>query len=159
MTMRVVLAIDDSPHARAATKSIIDHVRPDATTVHVLHVIELDRMLPPAVDFARGADYGAEVVARVDHSRDAAERLVASAAQQLHQAHFLTATAVAEGDPRHAILNYATEIGCHCIVMGSHGRRGFDRFFMGSVSESVVRHAHCSVVLIRLDRTDGHTVR
>jgi nucleotide-binding universal stress UspA family protein len=35
------------------------------------------------------------------------------------------------------------------IVLGSHGRRGLDRFLMGSVSEAVAVHAHCSVEVIR----------
>ena len=35
------------------------------------------------------------------------------------------------------------------IVLGSHGRRGWDRFLMGSVAESVAVHAHCSVEVIR----------
>jgi nucleotide-binding universal stress UspA family protein len=35
------------------------------------------------------------------------------------------------------------------IVVGSHGRRGFDRYVMGSVSESVALHAHCSVEVVR----------
>jgi nucleotide-binding universal stress UspA family protein len=34
-------------------------------------------------------------------------------------------------------------------VLGSHGRRGFDRYMMGSVSESVALHAHCSVEVVR----------
>jgi nucleotide-binding universal stress UspA family protein len=36
------------------------------------------------------------------------------------------------------------------IVVGSHGRKGLDRFFMGSVSEAVARHAHCSVQIVRV---------
>ncbi|HTZ49653.1 MAG TPA: universal stress protein, partial [Verrucomicrobiae bacterium] len=36
------------------------------------------------------------------------------------------------------------------IVMGSHGRRGFDRLILGSVSESVALHATCSVELVRI---------
>jgi len=149
MPAAILLAIDDSEFSRAATDELIEHTRPESTTVHVLHVLELDKMLPAAFDFARGAQYGAEIAAHVHKSRDDAERLVWEAARRLREAHFSTTTAVVEGDPKNTILNYAAELQCDSIVMGSHGRRGLDRFFMGSVSEAVVRHAHCSVHVVR----------
>jgi nucleotide-binding universal stress UspA family protein len=155
MTTRILLAIDDSDHSRAASGEIVERMRPDDTTVHVLHVVELDRMLPPAFDFARGTGYGADIAAHVRQGREAAAALVSRVAEQLQKAGFMTATAVTEGDPRRAIVNYAAELTCDCIVMGSHGRRGVDRLFMGSVSESVVRNAHCSVYVVRL-RIEHH---
>jgi nucleotide-binding universal stress UspA family protein len=39
--------------------------------------------------------------------------------------------------------------GADLIVVGSHGRRGVDRYLMGSVSEAVALHAHCSVEVVR----------
>ena len=149
MPTTILLAIDDSEFSRAAVDELIEHMRPESATVHVLHVVELDKVLPIAFDFSRGSQYGPEVAAHVERSRADADRLVADAAERLKDACFSTATAIREGDPRHAILNYAADVDCDCIVMGSHGRRGFDRFFLGSVSESVMRHAHCSVYIVR----------
>jgi nucleotide-binding universal stress UspA family protein len=154
-TSTILLAIDESEFSRAALDEVIHHLRPESTRVHVLHVLELDRMVPPSFDFARGVEYGADVASHLQVSRDNALWLVEVAAQRLREAGFSSATAVREGDPRHAILNHALDIKCDCIVMGSHGRRGVDRFFMGSVSDSVVRHAHCSVFVVR--RRDAGT--
>ncbi len=53
------------------------------------------------------------------------------------------------GDPRPIILDQAATWGADLIVMGSHGRHGFDRMFIGSVSESVAFHANCSVEVFR----------
>jgi len=47
------------------------------------------------------------------------------------------------------IVNEATRWGAELIVLGSHGRRGFDRLTIGSVSEHVAFHAHCSVEVVR----------
>jgi len=47
------------------------------------------------------------------------------------------------------ILDEAEKWEADVIVLGSHGRSGFDRMFMGSVSESVALHAKCSVEVIR----------
>jgi nucleotide-binding universal stress UspA family protein len=54
-----------------------------------------------------------------------------------------------EGDPGEAIVEAAAAESVDLIVVGSHGRRGVDRFFTGSVSEQVVRTAHVPVVVAR----------
>jgi nucleotide-binding universal stress UspA family protein len=53
------------------------------------------------------------------------------------------------GGPRSVIIDEADKWGADLIVVGSHGHRGFERFLLGSVSEGVARHAHCSVEVIR----------
>ena len=53
------------------------------------------------------------------------------------------------GEPRSTILDMAKEWGGDLIVLGSHGRRGLDRFLLGSVSEAVAIHASCSVRVVR----------
>ena len=47
------------------------------------------------------------------------------------------------------ILKEADDWGADLIVLGSHGRRGWNRFMLGSVSEAVALHAGCSVEIIR----------
>src|SRR5688572_27918212 len=47
------------------------------------------------------------------------------------------------------VVTLAEDIGVGLIVMGSRGRGGIRRALMGSVSERVVRHAHCPVLIIR----------
>jgi nucleotide-binding universal stress UspA family protein len=54
-----------------------------------------------------------------------------------------------EGDPKSQIIDAAKEWRADMIIMGSHGWSGLNRFLMGSVSEGVVRHSHCSVEIIR----------
>jgi nucleotide-binding universal stress UspA family protein len=71
-----------------------------------------------------------------------AERVLASAG--------LEATgAVFSGSPKQIILEEAQKWAADLIVVGSHGRRGFKRFLLGSVSEAVAMNAHCSVVVVR----------
>jgi nucleotide-binding universal stress UspA family protein len=56
---------------------------------------------------------------------------------------------VSVGDPRECILQAAETYGADLIVMGSHGRTGLTKFFIGSVSQAVAVHAPNSVVIIR----------
>src|SRR5918993_1768134 len=53
------------------------------------------------------------------------------------------------GEVEREIVHLAEELGAGLIVMGSRGRRGMRRALMGSVSDSVVRHAHCPVMVVR----------
>lgn len=58
------------------------------------------------------------------------------------------APVVSEGFPTDAILGFATVESVDLIVMGTHGRRGLDRFMLGSVTERVVRKAACPVLTV-----------
>jgi nucleotide-binding universal stress UspA family protein len=52
-------------------------------------------------------------------------------------------------DPGSVILDYRREIDAGLIVMGTHGRRGIRRLFLGSVAEDVLRRSSCPVLLVR----------
>ena len=51
-----------------------------------------------------------------------------------------------------AIIHLADEVGAGLIVIGSRGLGGMRRAMMGSVSDSVVRHAHCPVLVVRSEQ-------
>ena len=48
-----------------------------------------------------------------------------------------------------SIIDYATRKNIDLIVIGTRGRTGLKRFFMGSVANGVIQHAHCSVLVVR----------
>lgn len=72
-----------------------------------------------------------------------------SAEQVLASAGLKATAAVLSGNPKEVILEEAKKWNADLIVVGSHGRRGFKRFLLGSVSETVAMTAHCSVVVVR----------
>jgi nucleotide-binding universal stress UspA family protein len=53
------------------------------------------------------------------------------------------------GRPEREVVHLSEEIGAGLIIMGSRGLGGVRRALMGSVSDSVVRHAHCPVMIVR----------
>lgn len=55
---------------------------------------------------------------------------------------------VRDADPSESILNVAAEQEADLVAMATHGRSGFQRLFLGSVTERVARHAHCSVLAL-----------
>ena len=147
-TVNILLAIDDSESSAAAVKAVIDQFVPTHTRVHVLHSDDWPQGMPPSMAFAEGSSAAQSVLGLHKLRRSAAAALLESAADQLRQAGFTTAASLREGDPRQAILDCAEEWHADLIVLGSHGRKGLDRL-LGSVSDSVARHAPGSVEIVR----------
>jgi nucleotide-binding universal stress UspA family protein len=63
-------------------------------------------------------------------------------------------TSMREGNPATEIVDEAKEWRADLIIVGSHGYTGFKRLVLGSVAQSVVGHAPCSVEVVR--RKQGH---
>ena len=85
-------------------------------------------------------------------TRKRSEDAVAQARSILRSAHLVicdTPQDMPVGDPRTILLDEAKSWEADLIVVGSHGRQGFDQMLLGSVSESLAMHAHCSVEVIR----------
>ncbi len=80
-------------------------------------------------------------------------------AERLRSAGWETCTSVVMENPRHAISKYATEWKADTILLGSRGRSTIERMLIGSTAQSVLRHADCSVEIVRekRDRTAGNT--
>lgn len=143
--MKVLLAVDDSKSSEAAAKMIIQQIRPDQNEVPVLHAVEPLLIVP----YEYIGDVSAlEAVQK--QSLKKGKELVSRVKDLLEMAGFKTQTAVEEGDPRAVILDYAARAKADIVVMGSHGRKGLNRFLIGSVAESVARHAVCSVCVVRI---------
>ena len=64
-------------------------------------------------------------------------------------------TLVREGDPRDIIVEVAEKLGVDLVVMGTHGRRGLSRMFLGSVAEDVSRRSPCPVLLVRMKKGES----
>lgn len=148
--MKILLAIDDSKFSEAATAAVLTQMSPRETEMCILHVVEPLLLVP---EFRTG-DIDRLKAAEQQLRRRGEER-VARAEQLLCKAGFSVRTVVKEGDPRAEILDHAAKWGADLIVLGSHGRRGLERFLMGSVAEFVSRHAGCSVEIVRIPPNSG----
>jgi nucleotide-binding universal stress UspA family protein len=78
-----------------------------------------------------------------------AQQTVDRAAATLKTAGFNAKSRVVEAETRAGILDVASEWHADLIILGSHGRKGLQRFMLGSVAESVARNAYCSVLIVR----------
>lgn len=82
-----------------------------------------------------------------------AEQVVKNTAEKLRKTGLVVETEVSNGDPRSIIVDQAEEWSADLVVVGSHGYTGLKRLLLGSVAQSVVSHAPCSVEVVRKKRT------
>jgi nucleotide-binding universal stress UspA family protein len=78
-----------------------------------------------------------------------AERLTARVVEELRGSGLAAEAVVRDGDPRATIVDEAEAWAADLIVVGSHGYTGLKRWLLGSVAQSVVSHAPCSVEIVR----------
>jgi nucleotide-binding universal stress UspA family protein len=149
---KVVLAIDGSEEASRAAEAAVELCEKTGSELHVVHVGEdfyltavtdLDMVAPTwvAQEYPE-SEANFEQIAR--EVLDAEVEKVEAAGGTVAQAHLRMGAADAE------IIDLAEEIEAGLVVLGSRGLGGVKRALMGSVSYSVVRHAHCPVLVVRL---------
>ena len=85
----------------------------------------------------------------VREAGDDARKALDAAAGKLRAKGIAVNTLLRAGDPRDAVVEAAKETSADLLVIGTHGRRGLERLFVGSVAEHAVRYAPCPVLTIR----------
>ena len=145
--MKVLLAIDGSPHSQAAAAEVAARPWPTGTAVEVLTVIHTSA--PVAIDPA--LVLAAIHVELIEQRRRDALKIVASASEHIRQrtADLHVTTKTVEGSPKDVIVREAKEWGADLIVVGSHGHGRVRRTMLGSVAGAVVANAPCSVQVVR----------
>jgi nucleotide-binding universal stress UspA family protein len=144
---RILVATDGSEFSMAAVKAVAERPWPRGTEVKVISVPEFALWLGEYPYFQMK-----QVEKLNNAAMDAARDAVALAKEILQRAGLQVSTdvPVEREAPAKTILEEAKEWDADLIVVGSHGRRGFDRWALGSVSESLAMNAHCSVEVVRM---------
>lgn len=149
--MKILLAIDDSPFSTEAVGAVGGRPWPTGTTVRVLSAVQL--IPPPAAEL--WYDAGGSLQLAQQELLNRAEQLTARAVKALNTVGLTAEPVVREGDPRSLIVDEAKEWDADLIVVGSHGYTGLKRWLIGSVAQSVVTHAPCSVEVVRQKQVDN----
>ena len=135
---KILLATDGSKEAQLGARTAADLANSHDSELHVVYV---EPALPMIAGFA---DPGEERVGPESRQLlDEQVKLIEETGTNVAEAHLRL------GRPDEQIVRVGEEIGAGLIVIGSRGRAGLRRALMGSVSDSVVRHAHCPVLVVR----------
>ncbi len=137
---RVLLASDGSPDAALAARSAVELCEKTGSELHLVHVGEY---VPTYLAFTE--EEPAELQRNAQRLLDEEAEKIRAAGGRISETHLRL------GRPAEQIVTLSEELGVGIVVIGSRGLGGLKRAVMGSVSESVVRHAHCPVFLVRGD--------
>jgi nucleotide-binding universal stress UspA family protein len=145
---KILLATDGSEGAALALQTATDLAKSTGSKLHLVYV-EAASYVFPTTDW--GSFGGEDLPTRLDEvAKEAAKTKVDEQAQRVREADGEVAGAHARvGYPAAEIVDLAEELGVGLIVIGSRGLGGVRRTLMGSVSDSVVRHAICPVLVTR----------
>lgn len=138
---RIVVAVETSDFsemimARASAIAIAF-----SAEIHLISVVALPKLVASEADVGRD-----EVSINEKIFSEHQKKLID---QYLRRRNLHIETRVLHGDPSSKIINYANDVGADLIVMGSKTYTRIQRFFLGGISERVLRDAKCSVMIAR----------
>jgi nucleotide-binding universal stress UspA family protein len=144
---RILLATDGSEEAELAALRAVDLADATHSELHVVHVGVVPIFLqsyPGTLGYERRLYEQIEEMSR-ELLRKQSLRVKAAGGT-------VAGTHLRMGQVALEIVALAEELGADLIVMGCRGLGGVRRALMGSVSDSVVRHAHCPVLVVRPEK-------
>lgn len=138
----ILFPTDGSDGAAAALEHAIDHALTYDASLHVLYVVE---ETIPALEAGAGDVLAKLETVGQEAVDDAIERATEAGVDSVQGS-------VGGGSPYRVIREYIDDNDIDMVVMGTHGRRGLDRYLLGSVTEKVVRTSDCPVLTVRADQ-------
>jgi nucleotide-binding universal stress UspA family protein len=150
---KVLVATDGSREAQLAAQTAADLSQKTNSELHVVHVFGIAPVGPPVYPEAttlQSVEFEAESDERQRISERGAREVLEAEVQKIRSGGAIVAGEhLIEGRVAPGIVGLAEELGAGLIVMGSRGHGRLRRALMGTVSDSVVRHAHCPVMVVR----------
>jgi nucleotide-binding universal stress UspA family protein len=144
---KILLATDGSEEARLAAQAAAELSKDTGSEVHVAYVV-------PSPAELRGHHLYSEEVMRsvIEQAEGEAHALLDEQAERIRSGGGKVAeTHLRTGRPDKEIVRLSEDLEAGTIVIGSRGLGALSRALMGGVSDSVVKHAHCPVFVVRGD--------
>lgn len=135
---RILVATDGSRFSKIAIERAIDFAKSYGGELRVISIVDV----PP--------EFYAEAPNAVDDMINKAKGYVKDIRTQAKSAGIKSDGFVGEGEAYQIITDTAKKENVNVIVMGSHGRTGLKRLLMGSVTEKVIGHAPCPVLVVKV---------
>jgi len=145
--MKILLATDGSKQSDAAINMLKSFSFKPGDEAKIITVV--DMAVPMAIDIYGG--YLPDTTEMEKTAREHAAKILEETCEKLEGIckNLSMTSEVLFGSPESRIVETAEEYGSDLIIVGSHGYSRWERLLLGSVSQSVVHHAPCSVLVVR----------
>lgn len=147
--MKILFATDGAKQSDAAIEMIAKFALKDGDEIRIVSVV--DMAVPLAIDIYGG--YLPDTTELEKTARENAVKLLDNAVDQVRErfpnVDLNVSSDTLFGSPESRIVETAEDMRPDLIVVGSHGYNRWERLLLGSVSDSVVHHAPCSVLVVR----------
>ena len=147
--MKILFATDGAKQSEAASEMLRHFALSDGDEIKVVSVV--DMAVPMAIDIYGG--YLPDSTELEKTARENASKLLEQTESKIKSffpdKDLIISSDVLFGSPESRIVETAEAIHPDLIVLGSHGYSRWERLLLGSVSDSVVHHAPCSVLIVR----------
>ena len=150
--MKILAATDGTEHSSEVLNAVLNYNLSDGDEIKVVSVVDV--AVPITVDL-----YGGFLPATTEIEsavRENTEIIVKQAKEHLRNKipndKVFISTEILSGSPESRIVEAAEEMRADIIIVGSHGYNRWERLLLGSVSDSVIHHAPCSVLVVRNKR-------
>jgi len=150
MIKKILVAYDDGSQSKKALEAAIELAGSTGAEIHLVAAyalpvvyqgtIALDGMYP---------DNTAVINYLQQNSHAYLEKFLAEGADKVRQANIPVHTEVLDGSPGRVISQYAEDNGFDLVAVGSHNRTLVNRFFIGSVSNYILQHVKCLVLIAK----------
>lgn len=145
MFKHILVAIDESPQSAAGLDLAIGLAEGLEATITLVHALDPTTLATSADD--AGSTSVMEI--ELDELQASAKELVDATTARVRAVGLDVEAIVRDGVPAKVILDTALRSNCDLIVMGTHGRHGIERFFLGSCAEAVLRESPIPVLVKR----------
>jgi nucleotide-binding universal stress UspA family protein len=142
---KIACAVDFSRASRGAVEHAAELARRFHAELLLVHVWRFPGVEPAAAPLLLTPEEQADVERRLEELARLAEQV----AEREVRVQLTT------GSPGIEIARTATREGVQLIVVGTHGRKGFERAVLGSIAEDVLREAPCAVLVVRAPVDEG----
>ena len=143
---RILIAVDDSSYSDQAVNYGVLLAKNLGSKITLVHVDEIPISSPYSADPL--LNESPAMIPELMHIQEEASKLLFIKIKEQHGDVVELSTVTRIGRIQDEILSVADDCKADMIILGTHGRTGFDHFISGSVSESVARKAKCPVLII-----------
>lgn len=145
---KILLAYDGSDVSNQALHHAIKLAKNQHATLYILYVVEESFGFRGGIGY--DYDYLISIYKDEGHKvlNEATDIVKAECASIKHET-LLVQLNTFQGRVADVVIDKANELAVDLIIVGTHGRRGINHFFLGSVAENIMRMSHAPVLLIR----------